>query len=300
MVVFTQVFLLLFFVAIGFILPKCGLVDLSHTDILSKISVYVFLPANIFKTFALNFNKSYIFKNYKIVLCSAAVLIALNLTAYFVAKLFSKSKYERAVYEYSLGIPNFGYVGYPLAESIGGQAGLLNFMTFSVPVSLYAYTVGFGKLTKKGLSFKKLLNSTTISIVVGMAFGLLEIPVPQIFENVVVAASACMGPVGMLMTGIIMSGFDLKKIVKKWKIYPALLLRLIVIPLCLGGVLSLFCSEMLVKIAVLFYCLPCGLNTVIFPKLVGEDCETGASLSIFSTVVSLATNPLICAIFGIQ
>lgn len=299
MVVFSQVFLLLFFVAIGFIISKLKIVNLSHADILSRILVYVFLPANVFKTFALNFNKDYIFKNYKIVLCSVVVLAVLNLFAHFVAKLFSKSKYNRAVYEYSLATPNFGYVGYPLAESIGGQAGLLDFMTFSVPVSFYAYTVSFARLTKKDFSLKGLLNFTTISIVISMIFGLLEIPIPQIFSNIISSASDCMGPVAMLMTGIIISGFDLKKVVKKWKIYPALVLRLIVIPLVLGGVMRLFCSPMLVKIAVLFYCLPCGLNTVIFPELVGEDCETGAALSMLSTVASLVTIPLICSVFGI-
>lgn len=299
MVVFSQVFLLLFFVAIGFTISKLKIVNSTHTDILSRILVYVFLPANVFKTFALNFNKDYIFKNYKIVLCSVAVLIVLNLIAHFVAKLFSKSKYERAVYEYSLATPNFGYVGYPLAESIGGQAGLLDFMTFSVPVSFFAYTVSFARLTKKSFSLKGLLNFTTISIVISMAFGLLEIPIPDIFSNIISSASACMGPVGMLMTGIIISGFNIKKVLKKWKIYPALFLRLIVIPLSVGGVMSLFCSPTLVKIAVLFYCLPCGLNTVIFPELVGEDCESGAALSMLSTVASLITIPLICSVFGI-
>ena len=58
MVVFAQVFSLLFFISLGFGLSKCKLIDASHADILSKIIVYVFLPANIFKTFALNFNKN--------------------------------------------------------------------------------------------------------------------------------------------------------------------------------------------------------------------------------------------------
>jgi predicted permease len=215
------------------------------------------------------------------------------------AKLFSKVKYERDIYEYSIAVPNSGYMGYPLVESIGGQAMLLNFMTYAIPNSLYIYTVAFAKLTKRGFSLKKLLNPPTITMAVGIFFGILEIPVPDIFANIVKTASGCMGPLAMLMTGMVLSNFDLKKLALKWKIYPALLLRLVVIPLALGGVLSLFASETIVKISVLFYCLPCGLNTVVFPKLVGEDSETGAALSIFSSVASLATIPIICAIFGI-
>lgn len=298
--VFEQVVGLLCFVALGFLLIKTGVANSQHTDILSKILVYIFLPANIIKTFALNFNRDYIFENYDLVLWSACLVIVLNVIAYFLSKIFTKNKYKRSVYEYSLATPNFGYVGYPLAESLGGSAGLLNFMTFSIPVSFYAYTVGFGKLTKTGFSFKRLINSTTISIVIGIIFGLFSIPIPTVFEKVIDSASACMGPVGMIMTGMIISQFDFKKVLSNWKIYPALLLRLIIIPLVLGGVLSLFAPELIVSTAVLFYCLPCGLNTVIFPKLVNEDCEAGASLSMLSTILSLATIPLICTVFGIN
>ncbi|MBQ4119991.1 MAG: AEC family transporter [Clostridia bacterium] len=297
--VFSQVFALLFFVSLGFALAKSKLINASHADTLSKIIVCVFLPANIFKTFALNFNRDYIFKNYTIIIFAALSLLVINFIAFLAAKLFSKVKYERDVYEYSIAIPNSGYMGYPLVEGIGGQAMLLDFMTYAIPNSLYIYLVAFAKLTKRGFSVKKLLNPPTVTIAIGMFFGILEIPVPDVFANIVKTASGCMGPMAMLMTGIVLSDFNLKKMALKWKIYPALLLRLIVIPLGLGGVLSLFASDTIVKISVLFYCMPCGLNTVVFPKLVGEDCETGAALSIFSTVASLATIPMICAIFGI-
>ena len=298
--VFEQVFLLLCFVALGFLLIKTKIAKIEHTDILSKVLVYIFLPANIFKTFALNFNREYIFANYILIIYSVVIVIILNVVAHFIAKLFSKNKYERDVYEYSLSTPNFGFVGFPLVEKISGASGLLDFMTFSIPVCFYAYTVGFGKLTKKGFSIKMLLNSTTISIVIGVFFGLTSIPIPSVIENLVNSASVCMGPVGMIMTGMIISQFDFKRVLKYWKIYPALLLRLIIIPLALGGVLSLFAPKIIVTTAILFYCLPCGLNTVIFPKIVNEDCETGASLAILSTIFSLITIPIICAVYNIN
>ena len=45
-------------------------------------------------------------------------------------------------------------------------------------------------------------------------------------------------------------------------------------------------------IVVLLYAMPCGLNTIVFPKMVGEDCRPGASMAMISTVACLLTIPL--------
>ena len=44
--------------------------------------------------------------------------------------------------------------------------------------------------------------------------------------------------------------------------------------------------------AVLMYAMPCGLNTIVFPKLVGEDCSTGATLALMSNLLAVITIPL--------
>ena len=299
MVVFEQVFLLLSFVIAGFLMVKLNVVKNEQADILSRICVYIFLPGSIFKTFALNFNKQYVFDNFDIIICSTVILLILIVSMRFVAKLFAKTNYERYVYKYAMAIPNFGFVGYPLAESLMGATGLLNLMTFAIPVSVYAYTVGVGVLTKRGCNLKGLLNSSLICTFAGIIIGLCEIPIPDMMSNVFVSACACMGPVGMLMTGMVIARFDLKRFFGRMKIYPAIVIRLILIPLIVGLATKQFCDETVSQIAILFYLLPCGLNTVILPELVNEDCETGAGLSMISTVASLLTIPVLCYFFGI-
>jgi predicted permease len=54
------------------------------------------------------------------------------------------------------------------------------------------------------------------------------------------------------------------------------------------------------KSAALVLAMPCGLNTIIFPKLVGEDCEIGASLACVSTILSCISIPLVLAVFGVR
>ena len=102
------------------------------------ILVYVVVPCNIIKTFSSNFTVSYISSNYQILLTSAVIIISVAFVAYFISKLLSKSSYEQRVFEYSLTIANYGFMGYALAESLFGEIGLLNVIIFSC-FNIYIY-----------------------------------------------------------------------------------------------------------------------------------------------------------------
>lgn len=296
-IIFSQVIMLFVFIAIGFVLGKTKISKSEHSQILSSLLVYIFLPCNIFKTFSKNFTVTYIIEGYQQLIVSTVIILILLVLSHFVSKLFSKEKYEKCIYEYSLIVPNYGYMGYALAEALFGEAGLTNMMVFALPVSLYIYTIGFCKLTKRGFSLKKLCNPVIITTVIGIIAGLSGITVPTVLTNVIEKASDCMAPVSMLLTGIVLSGFSFKPIICKLKNYYLTILRLIIIPLLIGFVLNTFCEPKLVQTAVLFYALPCGLNTIVFPKLVNENCEIGAGQALISTMFSCITLPIILNFF---
>jgi len=76
------------------------------------------------------------------------------------------------------------------------------------------------------------------------------------------------------------------------------IMRLVVIPAVAVVILKLLNLENVIMPALIVYSMPCGLNTVVFPKLVDEDCETGAALALISTALSMATIPLMLHFFG--
>lgn len=298
-IVFEQVFLLVVFVAAGFVLAKLKVVDTRHAKILSGLLVNVFLPCNVFNTFSTNFSVSYLTGNYPMLLSSLVVLAVLLVGSYFGAKLFSKHPYEQKIYEYSLAVPNFGYMGYALAEGLLGAAGLADFMIFALPVSIYTYTLGFAKLTKRPMSLKGLLNPVMIVTALGLVAGICNFRLPALAQDIVDKSRNCMGPVSMLLAGIVMAEFDLKTVLGNWKIYPMIALRLLILPALVGLALSPLGNPSVMRIAVLFYALPCGMNTVVFPKLVDENCQIGAGLAMVSTLLSCASIPLMFTLFGI-
>ena len=298
-IVFEQVLTLFIFAAVGYTLSRCGIVSTAHSKMLSSLLVYVFLPANIFRTFAANCTVAYLRANYRTVLTAIAVLLILAAVMEFVSRLFSREEYERKIYRYSLIIANYGYMGYALAESLLGAAGLMNVMMFAMPLSTYTYTVGFCSLTKRGLSFKKLLNPVILAMVLGIAAGLAGIPVPSVIGGVLAKASGCMAPVSMLMAGIVISEFPLKELLREPRTYILSALRLFVIPVTFGLLISLLGRREITEAAVVLLAMPCGLNTIVFPKMMGENCRIGAGLAFVSNIAACVSIPLIFSLFGI-
>ena len=296
-VVFEQVLMLVLFAAAGYVLCKKHLSDSKHTKLLSTLEIYVFLPGTVFNTFSKNFTAAYLREKYVLVLISAAVLLIVAVSMQFFSKLLTKVSYRRSVYSYSLTIPNYGYMGYALAGSLFGSETLLNVMIYALPLSMYVYTIGYCILTKTKLNLKKLLNPVLISMAIGMIVGLAGWQPPALVSTMAEKAAACMAPVSMLLTGMVISEYRFSDLLRNKMNYVVSALRLLALPCLIAGALRLLRLELAVIPALMIFCMPCGLNTVVFPRMIGEDCETGASLAVISSLASCATIPFCVWLF---
>lgn len=299
-IIFIQVAILFAFALIGFSLCKTGIIDSSNSKFLSTLVVWVFLPTTTFQSFSTNFTVEYITQKYDIILSSAFAITIIATLAVFLSKLFTRDKYRRSVYSYSLTVPNSGYMGLPLTQALFGTGMLLNVLLFALPINIYLYTVGYCALTKSKLSFKKLLNPPIIAMLLGSIFGLSGLKLPHFALDFLSVASAPMGPCTMLILGMALSEYRLKKLLKAPMNYVISLLRLVVIPAIFVTAFKILGLNNVIMPALIVYSMPCGLNTVVFPKMVGEDCETGAALTLISTTLSMITIPFMLTAFGIN
>ena len=301
--IFGQVFILVAFGAIGFALAKGGIVKSEHSDLLSKLLVYVILPAAAFRSYAQSFSVAYISENYVLILASLGILVALMVLTRGGILIFCRKASERNIYEYSVITPNFGYMGYPFAEAIYGSLGLLSAMVFAVPMSLYVYTVGYTLLSGKRATLKNIFNPMMCALLLGALFGITGIGayVPAPVYELLSGAGACMGPISMLLAGIVLSDYKLGELFRRPSVYVVSVIRVLVIPLAVGGALRLFgAGETLFQTALALYAMPCGLNTIVFVKNAGGDCRPGAGLALVSNLLACASVPLVFLIFGIS
>ena len=303
MIVVGQSILVLLFTCVGYALVKTKLVDPKHTKVLSTLAVYVFLSATVFRTFANNFTINYLKEKYMLVLISAVILIVLIAVMRPLSKLLTKEPYKRDVLSYCMTVPNYGYVGYAMAEGIFGGLMLQNVMMVTMPIAMYAYTFGYCMLSRTKVSFKKLINPVNIAMVAGAIVGisgfrLSDVPVLEQFLS---KAAACMAPTGMILVGMVTAEYPAGQLLKRKDVYLVTALRLLVVPLIIGAVLKLLNIDLQLIIPImLVMAMPTSANAIIFPKLAGEDCHTGASLALVSNIVCCATVPFIFWIFGLM
>jgi predicted permease len=296
----SQILVLFIFMLCGYIFKKKNLINDTLSTVISRLEVYIFMPALCFNTFAANFNLSALREKNAFLITGILVLGITFLLAYLLSGAFTKNPMTRGVYIYALASPNFGYMGYPLILAVYGEQTLLNFMIIAIPYNFFVYTVGRYILSAdKRFTPRNLLDPALIGIFLGIAAGLSGLKPPAFLGNTVTMAAACMAPLAMIMTGFVLARTPFKVNISNPKIYLASALRLLIIPLAAGTVMILLKVRPDVTVTMTaFLCMPMGLNNVVFPEAYGGDSGTGAQCCFVSQVLGILTIPAIFALLS--
>ena len=247
------------------------------------------LPCKLLRTFSNNFTLTYLSEKYVLLIASGALLAVLVTVALLASRLFTKQPYERRIYRYSLVITNYAYLGYTLIEGVFGEAMLTDFTFFAIPFIIYTYTFGYALLTGgKGL-LKRLVNPSTVAIALGMVLGLTGVQLPETVLGAISSASACVGPLSMLLTGLTLSAYRPRELLFDPRIYIFSAVRLILIPAAVLAVCRIFPLDAVMPMMLIITCMPCGLNTIVFPRLINADTRIGASLTLITHAIALPT-----------
>ncbi len=307
----SQMMVMFLCLLVGFILNKKKLVPENGATVLSKLENYVLVPSLIINTFMDKCTVEALSKHYKLVLYSAvAVAVGVGL-AYLLSGLFEKDEYKKNIYKYAIAFGNFSFMGNAIVPAIlgGGDKDLaaewaFKYLLFSLALNLVVYTWGIIILIPKDKKQGKnpamnLLNPTVISIVIGVVLGLTGARkfVPEFLTATLGNFQSCMGPVAMVLTGFVIGGYNISKLLKNKKVYVMTALRLIVFPVLFVGILMLLKADIeTITLCFFAYSTPMGLNTVIFPAAYGGDTETGASMAMISHTLCIVSIPLMYAL----
>ena len=291
-------------ILVGFVLRKRKTAPENTATVLSKLEINVLLPALNLKTFLTYCTVESITSRWQMVLYGVVAVVLTMVMGIPLAKLFAKDKNERKIYRYSLMIANFGFLGNAIVPAIMGDAAMYDYMLFTIPLNILLYAWAFNSLIPEGKGQKKsvwksLLNPTSVAMTIGIVLGLLGVgpKLPGFITTTLGNLSNCMGPLAMLLTGFVIGGYRLPELLKNKKVYLVTLLRLIVLPAVIMGVLWLLGAQRNVVFMALFaYSAALGLNTVVVPAAYDGDTHTGAGMAVISNAGAVITIPLMYAL----
>ena len=301
----NQMAFLVLLLAAGYMLVRRGIVPMGSDAILSKLENTLFIPALVLSTFMTNFTVERLSVAWQYLMMGFAVILPTMPLAVFIAKKCTKDEYIRKIYTYGLAFSNFGFVGNAVVSAIFPDI-FLEYLVFVLPFWMFIYVWGVPYLLmpqtgeKKSVlsNLKALINPMFISMIVGMAIGLIDPPLPPFIASCASSLGGCMSPIAMLLTGMTVAQLDLKATLSKASLYIVSAIRLIVIPIVAIVILSFIPLPYPLELCtVCNLAMPLGLSTVVIPSAYGMDTSEAAGMALVSHLLSCLTIPLVFMLF---
>ena len=297
---------ILMFMVLGFGLNRLHILPKGSGAGISRLITMVMIPALLIYNNMTEFQLANIGQYGQMVLLGVGLWTAMTLISLPIAgKLSGGNALDRGVYLYGLSFPNTGAIGMPLSLALLGTAGLFQFNLFLVMFSIMTYAWGVGLFldTERKNPIKRflvhLLNPVFVSMCIGMTLGALNAKswMPALVLNFVGDLGGMYAPLSLLLTGYTIADYPLTEMFHLPKSYIFTGLRLIVYPLVAVLLVKLIGGDLLMAtMAVIAFSGPSGMNVVVFPASYGQDCETGASIVMISSLGSILTVPLLYAL----
>lgn len=286
---------------LGFVITKCKVIRSKDSLVLSKLSLFLFLPSAIINAF--NFERSgELMSGLLFAFLAATVvhLILLLLDAVY-AKLVCKSAVERASVMYS----NAGNLIIPIVSFVLGGEWVVYSTAFLTVQLIFLWSHGVRLFSsKEKFNIKKvLLNVNVIAIAVGLLLMLVGLKLPSFVLDITSTFGSMLGPVGMLIAGILATNIDFKAMLANKKIYRVIAARMLVCPLIMLGALKLLAfipvanANEILLISFLASITPAATTVLQFAQIHDHDAEYATAINIFTTVVCIATMPLFVMLF---
>jgi malate permease and related proteins len=308
---------------VGFTAGRFGYVPKTTGKILSNIVIRITMPFLIITTLtSYKFKKAEILDGLWIYLFGVIFLLLAFFVSYIVSGKLKLKEETGNIYKMQSIFGNVVFLAFPLLETLFGARGRI-FATFfylandTVLWTLGIYLVNKHNTTKWKDNLKHLINANTIAFTLGIIavafdfqYYLSNIQIVSKMYNLFYNSFSSIGnattPISMLFIGLILAEVKITSMgdfKKRTPIFILSLFKLLIIPLFAFLVLLSLGNHIpdIVKyIVVLQLAMPCGTITTALASQYDSDYCFATECAFFSTIISIASLPLIIWMLNIR
>ena len=293
LILIRQILQMFLLAGIGFLLFRCGKITREGSRTIGNILIYVSLPAVIINGFLVERTAEHVYG----LLWSAAASFVLLLMSVLVSHFVFR---KDPVGAFASSFSNPGFFGIPLVIAALGEGAVFYAAPFIALLNIGQWTYGVSRLNGQpvlqGLQPKKLIRAPfVIALLAGVALFALQLPLPEIISGGLRTVVGLNTPLAMFTVGIYLAQTDIPGMLKRKSLGLISAVRLLAIPLIALLLLWLLPERMQEMRTVLLICAACpvGSNVAVYAQLYGKDYPYAVETVVFSTVLSLASIPLI-------
>lgn len=294
--VFSQILVILLYVAVGFAAGKARLILPDQRKFLSGLCSNLILPFTILSAASQEVGGQEM----------AGMLMALVFTfVTYVAVIVASLAFHRAVKADPgtraattslLTFPNCTFLGLPLCRALFGEMALLYNVSALLAFNVLFFSVQYSLFTGR-MNLKNLLTpamGSTVALIVMLA-AKLHFPAPV--QTVCSGVGGMVTPLSLIIIGVMLSEADILSVLRQKRSYLIALLRNLAIPIAGALILRLLPMGSDARLCVLVYlACPCATLTSIYAIKYDTQPQFCAHTVLLSTLLFAATLPAIIAI----
>lgn len=294
-----QVVILFFMIAAGFACAKFGVVKKEAKQAFSDLLVGVVVPCMVINSYLTPFDPQTLNNLFLAYGLSILLLVVGGAVTFFCTARTTPE--HRPILRFACIYSNAAYMGFPLISVLFGSEGLLYASVFVTIFNILLWTQGVLMLQGTRLNLRQTIRTilTTpvlLAVAAGLVLYLTQIPVPELIRSPLEMIGNMNTPLSMFITGMMIAESDLKGLLSRKDLMPAVLIRLVLIPVVCFVLYRLWgLRGMAAQVVLLLEACPCAAITSVFAIRFGGDEELAAGTVVASTLLSIITLPL-CAL----
>lgn len=301
-ILMQQIIVLFLMMACGYGLVKGKLLTTKDSRVLSILSIYLIIPFVIIKAFQIDFTDTV--KDAVIVSLIAAVLINVGLV--IIGRIAHMVCGMNHVEEASIVYSNAGNLIIPLVMSMFGDEWVIYASVYMCVQLVFMWTHGFSLMTGAvHCSWRAIIkNYNLLAIIIGIVLAILQIRLPVVMYQAMNAISLMIGPVCMILLGMVFAGTDMKEIFFNRRVYLVSLWAMVIGPLLILVLLKLVGlvdwvenGHTLLYISFLATMTPAATTITNMAQVYSGMEKEAVAINSMTTIISMITMPIMTFLY---
>lgn len=295
-----QIFSLVLMGISGYVLRKLELISHEGSKGLTAVCIYICIPCVLFHSFQTEISPERMAGFVYALIAVIFIHIVFFAGMWIFVKVYPMSTVEAVSIIYS----NAGNMIIPLVTGVFGQDYLFYTSAYLFVQNALIWSHAKTKIAGSGqASWRKIfLHPCILSIFAGILFLLMRWSLPEVVSVAVSGMALCIGPLSMLVIGMLIAEVDLKKVFINSRIYVVVVFRLFIYPLLAMGAAFLIWKLFPVRIDPIVYlivllgaCGPAATTVTQLSQMYDNEAGYASSINILTTLGSVVTMPIIIA-----
>jgi predicted permease len=302
-VMIQSVLMMASMLGIGALLTKKVTFNADTRTLLTTLIVYVAVPCVIIGSFLQLPKEDGLYHHLLIVFVFSLGIYAITLVVtWWFARLLGISKFQASQMAVIAAQGNTGFIGLPLCLILFGSKGVILAAVFDTAVGISLWTMSVMVIKHQYSvnlrSLKPMINFPLIAFFIGLLLSMFQVETSETLLQLLLKLGALASPLALIYIGLFLPKlFRSKKQTTYKPLIIAIGIKLFVVPLLAIGILSFLPLDKLTQqIILLMSTMPTGsMVPILFAQLKADE-EFGAQATVFATIISMLTIPLMYSV----